>query len=101
MDPEAFFQQFPAAKGRLSTREMDGEMVILDLASGHYFNLNEVGAFLWERIDGRHRIEQLVQAVLEDYRVDEATARKDVRNLLQELVREGLIELHREPAEQA
>ena len=34
-------------------RRVGDEMVILDVASGRYFGLNEVGAFVWDRLERR------------------------------------------------
>lgn len=41
-------------------------------------NLNSTGAFLWKILENGAEEEDLVKALLEEYEIDEETARKDV-----------------------
>ena len=72
-------------------RRVDDDLVILDIPSGKYFELNDVGALLWERLDGTQSVEDLIDLVLAEYDVDRETASKDVENLLGEMIRSGLV----------
>lgn len=54
--------------------------------------LNEVAAFLWEQLGSETKEEQLVEALTQRYRVDEETARKDVRNFVDKLDKNGILE---------
>ena len=72
-------------------RRVDDDLVILDIPSGKYFELNDVGALLWERLDGTQSVEDLIDVVLAEYDVDRETASKDVEDLLGELIRSGLV----------
>ena len=56
------------------------------------FALNEVGAFLWERIPAAADEEELVDRVLQEYDVDTTTAQKDVREFLDGLRSMGILE---------
>ena len=48
--------------------------------------LNETGAFLWNKLREAEQTEDtLVAALLEEYEVDEATARTDVQKLIEAL----------------
>lgn len=49
------------------------------------FVLTDVGAFLWDLLPGAADTDALVQAVLEEYDVDEATARADIEAFLEKL----------------
>ena len=49
-------------------------------------NLNDTGAFLWERLEQGATEDELVSAILETYTdVDEPTARESVRNFVKTL----------------
>jgi len=66
--------------------DVASETVILSLESGEYFGLNEVGATIWRLIQQPHTIEQLRDALLEEYEgVDESECLDQVLRLLEEL----------------
>ncbi len=74
-------------------RRVGDEIVILDIDSGQYFGLNEVGAFIWDRIGlGTHR-EELIAAVVATYDIDTPMAEVDVDDLLRDLADRGLIDI--------
>lgn len=54
--------------------------------------LNSSGAFLWEALEQDVSEENLIQALLEKYEVEEDTAREDVRQFLSVLNSKGMIE---------
>ena len=55
-------------------------------------NLNETGAFLFEKmIDGTTR-EDLIKALTEEYEVDDETAAKDVDLFIEKVEKEDLFE---------
>ena len=72
-------------------RDLDGEAVILDLASGTYFGLNEVGTRVWRMIDEGSDVGQIIDVVAAEYDADRATITNDVNRLLDELARRRLI----------
>ena len=75
------------------SRVVDGEAVLLDLASGKYFGLNEVGSRVWEHAKGRITVGDLVAALTDEFDVDESTLRADLAELLAELSDKKLISL--------
>ena len=54
--------------------------------------LNETGAFLWELLTEDRTEEELLSAMLKEYDVDEATARKGISDFVGRLSKEGLLE---------
>lgn len=62
----------------LSWREIDGEVVVLDTDRSHYLNLNPTGCVLWLRLADGATEPQLVEKLMEEFDVDEPTARSDV-----------------------
>ena len=74
----------------LIRREIAGDVILVPvggtmLENNGLFALNELGAFLWDRLEGAQNDEELVQAVLAEYEVNEDTARADVAEFLQSL----------------
>ena len=55
-------------------------------------NLNETGAFLWEKLEHGASEEELLSEMLEAYDVDEQTAKAGVQNFIRELKEAGLLE---------
>lgn len=55
-------------------------------------NLNEAGAFLWQLLENETTAEQVVEGLLQQYEVDEATAKRDVDNFINELKAAKLLE---------
>ena len=72
-------------------RDLDGEAVILDLASGTYFGLNEVGTRVWRLLEEGRDATQIVEIVGSEYQADRATIARDVDRLLDELRSRRLI----------
>ena len=74
----------------LIRREIAGDVILVPvggtvLENNGLFALNELGAFLWDRIPAAADEEALVAAVLAEYEVDEATARADTAEFLHKL----------------
>jgi hypothetical protein len=72
-------------------RDLDGEAVILDLGSGTYFGLNEVGTRVWQLISEGRDEPGIVEAVASEYDADRATIARDIARLLDDLKTRRLI----------
>jgi hypothetical protein len=72
-------------------QQVEGQAVLLDIDSGEYFSLNEVGGIVWELCDGSHSLGSMVEAVCEQYDVEPAVVLSDVGELLEGLSGAGLI----------
>ena len=53
--------------------------------------LNEVATFILENIDECETEEVVVEKVLEEFEIDEETARSDVREFLDQAIKFGII----------
>ncbi len=53
------------------------------------YTLNEVAAFVWDRLDGTHTVDELAREVVDAFEVDERTAREDIEILLAKLSKIG------------
>ena len=72
-------------------RELEGEAVILNLTTGVYFGLNEVGTRAWMKLAESRSVRMVVVALAEEYDVDRATLEQDVLGLLADLIDKGLV----------
>ncbi|MCA9969721.1 MAG: lasso peptide biosynthesis PqqD family chaperone [Anaerolineales bacterium] len=81
-----------AARGQVST-DLGGESVILDVQSGMYYGLDEVGARIWELIQAPARAAAVRDALLAEYDVEPAACEQDMLELLTQLRAAGLVEV--------
>lgn len=72
---------------------LGNEKVILGLASEEYFSLKDVGARIWEIIQGPKTVQEILDSILNDYAVEPERCERDLLAILQELADEGLIEV--------
>jgi hypothetical protein len=54
-------------------------------------NLNPVAAGIWQLIDGRRRVADIIEALAQAYDADPSTLRRDAYRLFQELLRREMI----------
>ncbi|HJU89312.1 MAG TPA: PqqD family peptide modification chaperone [Gemmatimonadaceae bacterium] len=85
------------ARNQVSS-DLGGEAVILHLASGTYYSLNEVGATIWNLLQQPRRVRQILDHVVAEYDIDREECAADLHRLLDALSREGLIEIYHENA---
>lgn len=83
-------------KGGFIISEIAGKMVAVptedDVDLNMMITLNDTGAFLWEKLKEETSEDQLVEALLAEYDVDEATARRSVNAFVGKLKGNGLID---------
>lgn len=77
-------------------REIAGDYIIIPIgATALEFNglitVNEVGVTIWNMLQEEVTMDELVQGVLAEYEVEEETARKDIQEFLEELVKGGIL----------
>ena len=65
---------------------------MLDPDSGNYFSLTDVGARIWELCDGNRTVADIATELAEEYDARPSVIEGDVRELLEELSAEGLLE---------
>lgn len=81
------------AKKDVVSRILDGEAVILELGSGTYYGLNDTGSEAWSLIAEGASLAQLRRHICTTFDVDEATAARDLEELLTELAARDLVDL--------
>jgi hypothetical protein len=74
-------------------RELDGESVILNLGTGCYFGLQEVGTRMWAALTASESIQAAYEILLAEYEVDAEQLRRDLEELVGKLVEHGLVQV--------
>ena len=72
---------------------IENESVLLNLKSESYFGLDSVGTRMWTLLTTSDSIRTAYAALLDEYDVTAETLRKDIENLIEELVSNGLVEV--------
>lgn len=74
-------------------RDLEGELVLLNLATGVYFGLDPVGTRIWGLIDGRRSAADIVEALTAEYEIDPRTCEADLGRFLESLRDNDLVDL--------
>jgi hypothetical protein len=75
----------------LLSSELEGEAVILDLSSGVYFGLNEVGARIWELLQAGRDLRSVRATLLEEFDVPPSRCEADLLELVRRMAADGLV----------
>ncbi|MEL6129345.1 MAG: PqqD family peptide modification chaperone [Cyanobacteria bacterium J06627_3] len=78
--------------------ELGGEAVILNLGTGQYYGLNEVGARVWELIQQPCTFDSILHSLLEEYDVQPDVCKQDLTKILIDMKEACLIEVNNEQA---
>ena len=76
--------------------DLDGEVAILQVATGQYYGLNEVGAHVWQLLEQAVCVREIHRALLEEFDVESDRCRADLEVLLSEMADSGLVEFGNE-----
>lgn len=78
--------------GAVEWREVDGELIALDLGSSTYFAVNSTAASIWPAlVEGATR-EDLIAQLTAKFGIDDATAARDLDAFLGQIAERGLLE---------
>ena len=75
----------------LMTADMNGSAVMMDIMSGKYYNLGEVGGRIWEMLEEPMTLRNLVQKLTAEYDVSAERCRSDMLPFLNTLIERGLL----------
>jgi Coenzyme PQQ synthesis protein D (PqqD) len=73
--------------------DLAGEAVILDLKSGMYYGLNQVGASIWNLIQTPKTVTEIRLSLLTEYDVEKEQCDGDLLKILEDFAAKGLIEV--------
>ena len=74
--------------------EVSGETVILNLSTGTYFGLDEIGTRMWNLLAEHGSTDSMIRTLLDEYEVGDEQLRADIDELLNSLKAHGLVTTH-------
>jgi hypothetical protein len=78
-------------------REIEGEIIIVPLVAGigdledELFTLNETGKAIWDKIDGRRSLNDVIAELAAEYQAEPGEIETDVLGLVAELARRRML----------
>ena len=81
----------PVHASGIASREIDGEVVLVDLQHRTLHVLNPVGARLWGLIDGQRTVADLAEALVAEYIVNLEQGRTDALIFCKDLLRRNVL----------
>ena len=72
-------------------RRIEGETILVPIMDnvgdmGSIYNLNEMGAFIWEQLDGQRTLEAVKEKIIEEYEVAPKEAVADLSEFMTDLI---------------
>jgi len=78
-------------KQDINAEVIDGEAIIINIATGVYYSLEDVGAYVWELLTSGNSVAQSIQAVTQRYQIPTEQAGTDLEDFVSQLIAEDLI----------
>lgn len=75
---------------QLIAATMNEETVMMDVISGKYYNLGVTGGAIWNILEKPAKLEDIVEALLQEFAVDKETCMKQVAKFLEDAVEKGI-----------
>lgn len=79
------------------SREIDGALIIVPLTSGvgdmedDLFSMNETGTEIWNMLDGKKTVQEVVEALTRQYRAESGEIEQDVAGIVTELLKRRML----------
>ena len=84
---------FRKSTGKFAESEVDGELVLMNIDTGHFHALKGTGLAIWRLVDGKRTLAAIQAELQRDYDVDEARCRSESAQFLASLKAAGFVEL--------
>ena len=97
MDTKVFLDSIYAPSEDVVVRLIEGELIIVPLVSGigdfedELFTLNETGKAIWDQLDGKKTLRQVVKILSAEYVDPAGEIETDVIGLVEELQKRRMI----------
>ncbi|NLJ42332.1 MAG: PqqD family protein [Bacteroidales bacterium] len=87
-DLDSVFSHSP----NIVTRKTGNEYVLVPIANNiadmnSVYTLNETGAFIWEHLDGKKSLREIVDSLTEEYDIDFDSASKDMSEFIDNMTK--------------
>ena len=75
----------------LVSADLSGDMAILNLQTKTYFGLADVGAFIWQQLEVSTNFRTILNALMNEFEVNESQCAADLEKFLDKLIQIGLL----------
>ena len=82
----------PQHRSDVKIRDVEGELVVLDLEAKLVHQLNPTARHIWNQCDGQHSITEIIEQLCQTFDIDRITAEKDVKAIVRQLKEAGLLQ---------
>ena len=89
--------KWPKRSEDTASRVVDGEAVIVIPQKGVVTVLNETGSGIWQLLDGRNSVEDIINIISSEFSVSRQEAEKDTLEFIEELVGKDMVVLNDGP----
>ena len=76
---------------KLLDAALDDELVALHVDQGRCYGFNSTATRIWSLIESPIRFHEIQSALMQEFNVDEATCGRELRAVLDDLERDGLV----------
>lgn len=80
-----------SCKTNVFVTELSDRLALLDMETGTYFSLNQSGTLIWSKLTENKSVSEIADALIEEYEISRDQALQDSKNLIEELVSQGLV----------
>jgi len=91
----------PSRSLSVVTRKAGKEYIVVPVSNNiadmnSVYTLNETGAFIWDQIDGKKNVEEIISALISEYDIENETAMSDVLSFLEKMNKYLILRTDRE-----
>ena len=73
--------------------DIDNEKVMMSVEKGNYYGLDPIGSRIWDLMEKPVKVADLIDTLLLKYDVERETCKQDVIVFLEELRKEGILQV--------
>ena len=82
---------YKVASPQITSEIIEGEVMIINLENGRYYNMEAVGAEVWQAVVEGNSLQNILNRIQSRFEGEEKTIRISVETFLKEMQEEGLI----------
>jgi hypothetical protein len=77
----------------LVARKVGEETILVSDRGDMLHTLNATGSFIWERLDGRRSIGDIISLMREEFEISDEGTEADVERFIEELAEKGIVKI--------
>ncbi len=78
-------------RNNIPWKNVEHETILLNLETGDYFGINDVGLFIWKKLDGMKNLEQVASSIASAYSISRSSAFSDLLRYIKKFLSLGLV----------